>query len=333
MVAAERVARLSAWPERSARGRDCARGAAAPRPDARCSSCRRRCSCCCCSSIRSCTASSCRSSRSEGGSLANYASFFADRYLLAHDLDHAEARAAGDAHQRRRSRADRLPDAREVPWQRATTILVVPITLGTVLIAEGMLTYLGPKGWLNRSCCMITASLRRADPAHPQLLGRAVLARHLRVPVRVPADPVVRHRHRPGAGARGGDARRGLVAAVPAHHLPLLAPGLAITFCLTFVQAFSVFPSAVLVGAPAGPTRVISIAAYEAAFEQYDYSLASAIAMIMGVVQLIVVVARARCAAPLYRGPVDGRQGMTRRSAPRRSFGEQALARPRWSGA
>ena len=51
------------------------------------------------------------------------------------------------------------------------------------------------------------------------------------------------------------------------------------------------FPSAVLLGAPAGPTRVISIAAYEAAFEQYDYSLASAIAMIMGFVQLVIVVA------------------------------------------
>ena len=34
-------------------------------------------------------------------------------------------------------------------YQRwVTTILVVPITLGTVLIAEGMLTYFGPKGWL-----------------------------------------------------------------------------------------------------------------------------------------------------------------------------------------
>ena len=54
--------------------------------------------------------------------------------------------------------------------------------------------------------------------------------------------------------------------------LPLLLPGLAITFCLSFVQAFSVFPSAVLLGAPAGPTRVISIAAYQAAFEEFDYS-------------------------------------------------------------
>ena len=32
-----------------------------------------------------------------------------------------------------------------------TTILVMPITLGTVLVAEGLLTYLGPRGWLNRA--------------------------------------------------------------------------------------------------------------------------------------------------------------------------------------
>ncbi len=54
-------------------------------------------------------------------------------------------------------------------------------------------------------------------------------------------------------------------------YLPLLMPGLTMTACLSFVQAFSVFPSAVLLGAPAGPTRVMSIAAAEAAFESYDY--------------------------------------------------------------
>ncbi len=35
------------------------------------------------------------------------------------------------------------------PYQRfLSTLLVVPLTLGTVLIAEGMLTYFGPQGWL-----------------------------------------------------------------------------------------------------------------------------------------------------------------------------------------
>ena len=78
---------------------------------------------------------------------------------------------------------------------------------------------------------------------------------------------------------------------------------------LAFVQAFSVFPSAVLLGSPAGPTRVISIAAYEAAFEQYDYSLASAIAMIMGFVQLLIVAAVLGLRRAFYRGPVSGGKG------------------------
>ena len=86
-------------------------------------------------------------------------------------------------------------------------------------------------------------------------------------------------------------------------------PGLAITFCLSFVQAFSVFPSAVLLGAPAGPTRVISIAAYQAAFEEYDYSMASAIAMIMGLVQLAIVVAVLPSRGLFYRGPAAGAKG------------------------
>jgi putative spermidine/putrescine transport system permease protein len=91
--------------------------------------------------------------------------------------------------------------------------------------------------------------------------------------------------------------------------LPLLAPGLATTFCLTFVLAFSVFPSAVLVGDPAGTTRVISIAAYEAAYVQYDYVLASAIAVIMGVVELIVVGVVLGWRALLYTGSTAGGKG------------------------
>ena len=89
----------------------------------------------------------------------------------------------------------------------------------------------------------------------------------------------------------------------------LLAPGLAMCFCLAFVQAFSVFPSAVLLGAPAGPTRVISIAAAEAAFESYDYSLASAIAIVMGFVQLLVVASKLGARRFFYTGAVTGGKG------------------------
>ena len=82
---------------------------------------------------------------------------------------------------------------------------------------------------------------------------------------------------------------------------PLIAPGAAIAFALVFVMNFGVFPSAVLVGQPAGATRTIAIAAYQQAFEHYDMSMASAIAVVMGLCQLlglaIVVLLRGRLAA------------------------------------
>jgi len=71
-----------------------------------------------------------------------------------------------------------------------TTILVLPVTLGTVLVAQGLLTYR--------------------------------VAGHHRLSVHIPTDPIGRQRHRPGAGARGRHARRRGMAAVPAH-LPAAA--------------------------------------------------------------------------------------------------------------
>ena len=133
-----------------------------------------------------------------------------------------------------------------------TTILVMPITLGTVLVAEGLLNYLGPQGWFNRTLMLLGID-RQPGPAGPQLLGRVPLAGDHGLPVHLPADAVLRHRHRSRRWSRPASTL-GASARARFRHimLPLLVPGLAITFCLSFVQAFSVFPSAVLLGAPAG---------------------------------------------------------------------------------
>jgi putative spermidine/putrescine transport system permease protein len=68
-----------------------------------------------------------------------------------------------------------------------------------------------------------------------------------------------------------------------------MVPGIAISFCLNFVMAFSVFTSAVLLGQPSGPTRVISIAAYQWAFEKFNFNAASAISMVMAAIELVVI--------------------------------------------
>ncbi len=187
-----------------------------------------------------------------------------------------------------------------------TTILVIPITLGTVLVAQGLLNYLGPQGWFNR--VLITAGL----------IGSPVRLLHnywgvfLSLLITgLPFTFLLTLSYVSGVDPALENAAATLGATAAARFrtvlLPLLLPGLAITFCLSFVQAFSVFPSAVLLGAPSGPTRVISIAAYEAAFEQYDYGLASAIAMIMGAVQLGVVAVVLGGRSLLYRGSSGGK--------------------------
>ncbi len=91
--------------------------------------------------------------------------------------------------------------------------------------------------------------------------------------------------------------------------LPLLAPGIGIAFCLAFVLDFSVFPSAILLGEPSRATRVISIAAYHAAFEQFDYSMASAIAMLMAACELVVIGLVLFWRGRLYRGAASAGKG------------------------
>jgi putative spermidine/putrescine transport system permease protein len=196
---------------------------------------------------------------------------------------------------------------RRLTYRRVlTTILVVPITLGTVLIAEGLLTYLGPQGWFNRSLALIGVEPVRLVHNYTGVMLSLVMSGFpftflLTLSYVTGIDPSLEQ----AAATLGAKARARFRHII----LPLLAQGLAVNLCLSFVQTFSVFPSAVLLGAPAGATRVISIAAYQAAYEQYDYSMASAVAMIMGFVQLAVVVAILAARSLVYRGAAGGGKG------------------------
>jgi len=189
-----------------------------------------------------------------------------------------------------------------------TTLLVLPITLGTVLVAEGMLFYLGPLGWFNRT--LMTLGIL----SHPVSLVHNYWGVFISLVITgFPFTFLLILSYVTGIDPSLENAAATLGAGPAARFrevfLPLLIPGLAITFCLSFVQAYSVLPSAVLVGDPANATRVISIAAYTAAFEEYDYSMASTIAMIMGAVQFAVVGVVLLARSFFYRGPVAGAKG------------------------
>jgi putative spermidine/putrescine transport system permease protein len=180
-----------------------------------------------------------------------------------------------------------------------TTLLVLPIALGTVLVAEGINGFYGPKGWLNQ----VLMALGASDP--PRLTHNytgvmiALFVQHfpfcflMLLGYISGIDPALEQSARV-LGARPWVVFRRVM-------WPLIAPGAAIAFALVFVMNFGVFPSAVLVGQPAGQTRTIAIAAYQQAFEHYDMSMASAIAVVMGLCQLLglalVIVLRSRITA------------------------------------
>jgi putative spermidine/putrescine transport system permease protein len=187
-----------------------------------------------------------------------------------------------------------------------TTVLVVPITLGTVLTAQGLLGYLGPQGWLDKALQGIGLTDDPVRLTHNYwgvffslVITGFPFAFLLILSYLSGIDPSLER----AAATLGA----GWFARFRRITLPLLAPGLATTFCLTFVLAFSVFPSAILVGDPAGSTRVISIAAYQAAYEQYDYPMASTIAVVMGVVELVVIGAVLGWRSLLYTGSTSGK--------------------------
>jgi putative spermidine/putrescine transport system permease protein len=187
-------------------------------------------------------------------------------------------------------------------------MLVMPVTLGTVLIAKGLLTLLGARGWVNRALLelgLVDDPVRFVNNYWGVLLTLVItgfpFAFLLTLSYLGGIDPMLER----AAATLGAGPRQRFWRIT----FPLLLPGLAITFILTFVLAFAVFPSAVLVGEPAGATRVISIVAYRAAYEQFDASMASAIAMIMGAVQLAVVVVVLGVRGRLYRGPSGGGKG------------------------
>lgn len=244
----------------------------------------------------------------QGGWLANYAKFFGDPFLyttisktlwIAVPSTFINVLASVPI-------ALRVRLMRNPRW--LTTILVIPITLGTVLVAEGMLNYLGPRGWLNRFIMeigLVQSPIRLVHNYWGVFLSLVITGFPftflLTLSYVTGIDPALEQ-----AGAMLGARARARFKEIL---LPLLLPGLVITFCLAFVQAFAVFPSALLLGEPAGATRVISIAAYEAAFEDYDYPMASAIAMIMAFVQVVIVAALLGLQSMFYRGPAGGGKG------------------------
>ena len=158
----------------------------------------------------------------EGGALANYRRFFSRLLPVRHDLHHALARHAG--HDRDASAGDprRLPRKADEASAPADHDPGDPDHAGTVLVAQGLLNYLGPQGWFNRTLMtigLIDSPVKLIHNYWGVMLSLVITGFPftflLTLSYLTGVDP--------GAGAGRRDARRRSLAAFQAHPPPAAA--------------------------------------------------------------------------------------------------------------
>jgi putative spermidine/putrescine transport system permease protein len=191
---------------------------------------------------------------------------------------------------------------RGVPGERLISFfLIVPVTLGTVLVSEGMLTFMGPNGWLNQLIMALHLSPKPVQFTH-NYTGVAISVGLQGFPYAflmllgyVSGINPDLEKASQMLGANKWQTFWKIL-------FPLMVPGIAISFCLNFVMAFSVYPSAVLLGQPSGPQRVIALAAYQWAFEKFNFNASAAISMIMAAIELAVIAVVLAWRSKMYKG-------------------------------
>lgn len=242
-----------------------------------------------------------------GGALANYRAFFSDPYARGSILKTLRlavpialvsvAVATPVAFQLRRD----FPGRRYV-----TLLLLLPLTFGSILVAQGMQQVFAPRGWVN-------SLLSAVGLGHPQWLfnytGTFVAATMTTIPF---AFLLL-------AGFFGGidrsleNAAATLGASRAARFwrivLPLVTPGVVTAFTLCLVEAFAIFPTAILVGQPDNATHVLTLPIYDAASRRSDYPAAAAIAVVMTVLELLILGILMLVRNRLYRGPSAAGKG------------------------
>ncbi|HJP75759.1 MAG TPA: ABC transporter permease subunit [Pseudonocardiaceae bacterium] len=245
--------------------------------------------------------------QSGGGAFANYRSFFTDPYQVGSILKTLRLAlpvalvsvglAAPLAFQCRRDFRGR---------KLVTLVVMLPITFGSILIAQGMPRVFSPYGWAN-------LLLKDIGLGPVSLLynywGTFIAAVLTTLPLSFlllmgffgGIDRSLEH-----AAATLGAGRAARFWRIVA---PLAAPGILTTFMLACVEAFAIFPSAILVGQPDNQTHVLTIPIYQAASQNSDYTQASAIAIVLTVIELLILGLAVFIRSRLFRGPATGGKG------------------------
>ncbi len=175
----------------------------------------------------------------KSGALGNYRSFFGDPYMrdsiwntfriaLPVSLINVFAAIPLAVRLRHRVRGKRT----------INTLLVIPMSLGTVLVAEGLSAYLAPNGWFNRTLLatgIIDQPLQLLHNFWGVMISLLITGFPFAFLLTLSYISGINPKMEEAASTLGATSWQRFRYIT----FPLLTPGLAITFCLNFVLAFS----------------------------------------------------------------------------------------------
>jgi putative spermidine/putrescine transport system permease protein len=242
-----------------------------------------------------------------GGAFANYKEFFTDSYQAGSVLKTLRLAlpvalvsvglAAPLAYRCRR----------EFRGRKAITLVVMlPITFGGILIAQGMPRVFSPVGWFNLALKAIGLPQSHLIYDYQGTFIAAVLTS-------LPLSFLMMMGFFGGIDRSLEHAAASLGAGRAARFwrvvLPLAAPGMLTAFMLALVESFAIFPSAILVGQPDNQTHVLTIPIYQAASQNSDYPRASAIAVVLTAIELLILGVVVFLRGRLFRGSATAGKG------------------------
>lgn len=245
--------------------------------------------------------------RIEGGPFANYIAFFTDPFMsdtiwktlrLAVPVAVVSIGIATPiAYQARRDFRGR---------ELLTFVMLLPLTFGSILIAQGMSRVFSSSGWLN--LLLVELGFDKGQFIY-NYTGTFIAG----VLTTTPFVFLLMLGFFGGIDRRIEDAAATLGAS-RFHRFwkitfPLVLPGLLTALMLALVEAFAIFPSAILVGQPDNATRVLTLPIYQAAAQRSDYTEASAIAVILTIIELLILGSMVALRNRIFRGAAVGGKG------------------------
>jgi putative spermidine/putrescine transport system permease protein len=167
-------------------------------------------------------------------------------------------------------------------------LIIFPLTLGSLIIDMGIITFFRPSGWFNQLLINIGLIDEPVKLVFNYwgtfialfILGVAFMASNL-IGMMDSIDPNLEIASK-SLGANEWITFRKVF-------FPLIRSNVLTVFGLNLIMQIGVYTSAIIVGNPASDTRTFAVVAFEEAMRNFNYNMSNTVAIVMAITQLLVL--------------------------------------------